>query len=786
MKRSLVSVALNMALLPAVILSHTTHAEQVTPDSDKKIETIMVTGQKIARSLQETTTSVAVLTPEQLEQQQINSFDDVMINIANTHSDNNRSFSIRGIDGFNVSGGGNSFLASIYVDGAPLPADLVRAGAFSTWDAQQIEVLRGPQSTLQGRNALAGAVILNTQNPTYDWQGKYKLTVGSHGHQDLGVAIGGGIVDEQLAFRFSAEETSDDGTVKNTFDNSDASASDEHTYRLKFLYEPTNLEGFSAQLSLMNAERSYGTTTLAIAEGQNPFENRITVFNDPRRRKTSSDLASLTLQYDIDDHLSIASYTTYSTVDTSFVWDSDYVAKRGIEPTVDTGSTRSNDSNIDTLSQELRLTFDYDSFSGVLGGYYFNADSESTSTGLNHYQLSRFGLSSDGLQAQFKLPKNIADLVYSQYDAFNPATTEIYTQLSSEVTSYALFADGVWHLNNQWDLLAGIRFDKEKQSNANDAKYTILNQDKMPNPANYAGTPLEGITPLIAGINNKLLAFAAQASKTAPMVDASFNTLLPKIGASYHINDNATASFTYQKGYRSGGVGVNQATSQIFEYDAEYTDNYELSYRSTWLDNKLTVNANLFYIDWKDQQVDVQLSTNTYDRETKNAGSSKVQGFELELNYLVSNNLTAYAAIGYSGTEFTNFKISIPVADGFKETDLSGRRFMAPQRTHNLGLTYQADNGFFTNLNLNYASNAPTAINPERNGDKPGDPYYDLHNDARTLVNLQIGYEWESVGVYLIGKNLLDEEYFTSNGVRNPDLGKPREFALNIRGVFDL
>ncbi|MDP5212315.1 TonB-dependent receptor [Pseudoalteromonas tunicata] len=790
MKLNNLTLALRVAFfIPLGLVSHISAANQqdaATQEPAKQdIEKIMVTGQKITRSLQETTSSVAVLTSEVIEQQQIDTFTDVLVRTANTHADD-YGFSIRGIDGFNVSGGGNSYLASVYIDGAPLPASLIRNGGFSTWDAKQIEILRGPQSTLQGRNALAGAVILNTQDASFYNEGKYRLTLGSNGQQEAALAIGGGLIDETLAFRFSGEEKRYDGTITNTFDNSDSDADDSHTYRLKLLYTPENIDGFSAQLSVMNAKRVYGDANLTIDGGTDPFANRVTQYNDPRSRQVSTDLISLGLNYDLNEAVSFSSYTTYSDVVEAFDWDSDYPQGFGSTPITDTGSATLYNNQEDTLTQEFRFNFEYEQFSAVAGAYYFKGDSTALSTGLNNYVLARLGLSSSALQAQYQLSPHIADLVISQYDAFNPAKTEIFSLSTSEVTSYALFADGVWHINDQWDILAGIRFDREKQQNAADAKYTILNQDKMPQASHYIGTPYAAIAPLISGINSLLLGMADKASQTAPLSDASFNTVLPKIGATYHFNDDLITTFTYQKGYRSGGVGVNQARSEVFEYDPEYTDNYELSIRSTWLDGKLTANANVFYLDWKDQQVSVQLSPNNFDLQTFNAGQSTVKGMELELNYVINHNLKTYLALGHSGTEFTDFKVVTPTSNnGQTEFDLSGRQFPAPENTHSLGLTYQSDEGFFTDINVNYASAAPDRTNPYRDGLEPTHPYFDLHNNARTLVNAQLGYEWESFGVYLVGSNLLDEEYFVSNRVRNPRLGKPREFALTVRGVFD-
>ena len=129
---------------------------------------------------------------------------------------------------------------------------------------------------------------------------------------------------------------------------------------------------------------------------------------------------------------------------------------------------------------------------------------------------------------------------------------------------------------------------------------------------------------------------------------------------SYHWNEDLTTSFTFQQGYRSGGVGTNVATTKPYQYDAEYTNNYEFSLRSTWLDGALVANANIFYIDWTEQQVDVQLSGNIFDSETRNAGSSELTGFEVELTYQVTNQLKLYSSLGQAKSEFTDFTLEIP------------------------------------------------------------------------------------------------------------------------------
>jgi iron complex outermembrane recepter protein len=146
---------------------------QQSPDGTKEpdIERITVKGEKTDRGLQDTTTSVAVTTALKIEQENLQSLDDIINRTANVSSMyGSRGFTIRGIA--NEAGAPNP-LASVYLDGAALPSQLSDSGPTDLWDISQVEILRGPQSTIQGENALAGAVILRSADPTMDWSGKY-------------------------------------------------------------------------------------------------------------------------------------------------------------------------------------------------------------------------------------------------------------------------------------------------------------------------------------------------------------------------------------------------------------------------------------------------------------------------------------------------------------------------------------------------------------------------------------------------------------------------------------
>ncbi|MEM6641270.1 MAG: Plug domain-containing protein, partial [Pseudomonadota bacterium] len=141
-------------------------------NEERTVETVLVTGQKVNRDLQDTVDSVKVVTELDFVEKNIVDLIDVFDRTANVTSVNGASFNIRGINSLNVSGGGSSDLATIYVDGSPLPRQASFAAPVDIWDVEQIEIFRGPQSTLQGRASLAGAILVNTADPTFEWTGR--------------------------------------------------------------------------------------------------------------------------------------------------------------------------------------------------------------------------------------------------------------------------------------------------------------------------------------------------------------------------------------------------------------------------------------------------------------------------------------------------------------------------------------------------------------------------------------------------------------------------------------
>jgi outer membrane receptor protein involved in Fe transport len=223
---------------------------------------------------------------------------------------------------------------------------------------------------------------------------------------------------------------------------------------------------------------------------------------------------------------------------------------------------------------------------------------------------------------------------------------------------------------------------------------------------------------------------------------------LPKVGLVREIDERQSLGFTVQKGFRAGGAGVQNASGEQFVYDPEFTWNYELSYKGTLLDNRLSLNANVFFTDWTDQQVEVLEDPSDFNSSViRNAANSSSKGFEVEANYRVNPALTGFASIGYVDSKFDDFVDQ-------NLGDLSGFPYPeAPKWNLAVGGQYQSRLGWFVGADAKYLSEYLARFG--------ADPQEYL--DGYTVVNAQVGYRKDRWEVKLFAENLFDKEYFVYN-----------------------
>lgn len=738
-------------------------AEAPSASNQPASDEIVVTGEKADRTIQHTTTSVAVTTPQQLRDQAILSIQDVYNRTANVSETYGSSgFTIRGVNNKGVSGAGGADTATVYVDGAPLPSEALFGGPTDLWDVAQVEVLRGPQSTIQGLNALAGSVVIDTKDPTQKWSADGRLLWSSQMQRSFAAAVGGPIVPGELAFRLAVEHRADRGIIRNTTRGGYDDALNSLNLRAKLLWTPSALPDLTVKLGYNRVRRAggymyqYVDTSVA-----NYYDNRTSQSNRPNRGNIATDIATADIAYRLGDHLKLSSITSWNRVHSDIAADADYTA-------ADTSSIH-NVYTTKTLTEELRLNYKDERLSGLLGGWYYHrnqayfANSQvnvATPTGTIASLLQSGGF-----------PATSANQITALYAAQLPVIPVLYTANQPiRVETAAIFGDGRYKLTERFSLIAGFRYDHERSRIASDS--TARFTGTYPNPATF-GAPGSALYQAITAINAGVAGIVASAGASAPAATRNFNAFLPKGGISMDWNPHLTTAVTVQKGYRSGGSSQNPARSTLVAYDPEHTLNFEGALRSNWLGGRLTLNANLFYTRWTNQQVTVYRGLNTYDYNTVNAGKSHLWGFEVEAGHRFSKVIDAYASLGHVETRFDQFQLP---AGTTTTSDLSGSQFAyAPRWTLAGGLNAKLQSGWTGNINVNWRSSVFTSVGAGQEQYRVG---------ARAVVNARVGYDAGHWGAYLFARNLLNAKYKQYNyaDLHQAVLGEPQ----TIGGEVDL
>lgn len=731
---------------------------QETAPADQPAE-IIVTGEKSSRSLQETTASVAVVTDERIADENILTIQEIYQRTANISETYGASgFSIRGIDQRGVSGGGDAATATVFVDGAPVQQDVLSNGPTDMWDIAQVEIFRGPQSTIQGLNALAGAVHIRTQDPGFDWSLRARAGISSFDTTQFAVAGGGPLVPDELAFRVSAEKRDSDGFIYNTTRKAPENPVDSISLRGKLLWTPSALPEFEARLNFHHFETKGGYLFVYVdRSNRDYFDTRSNPSDYPNSSDVDNDQVTLDLRYNLSSELSLTALGTWTDTDFIRKYDGDYSAASIAYSDIAGGG--------ETITQELRLNYEGDRLSGLVGLFYYNRDQYRQAhqvTLVPTPEATIANLLSRNLGAE------AAAQVASLYAAALPNIPVDYTSdFPSGVETMAVFADARYRLTDRLSLLGGFRYDHERNTIGGDAIATFVGS--LPDPAAFGAN----LVPVITAVNGAVLGFVSDANGSAPAGTRNFDAFLPKAGIEMAWTPDLATAVVVQRGYRSGGSSFNTARSELFAYDPEFTWNYELSLRSSWLDGRLTLNANAFYIDWTEQQTTANFGNGTYDTHTVNAGKSHVYGFELELAHRVSSTFDWYANVGHTRTKFDEF-----VTDVGSITDLSGLEFpYAPEWTLSGGANVRLGSGFNANVNASYRSAVMTNVQV---------PQTDHRVGARTLVNARVGYEADYWSVSLFANNLFDEKYdqYVNSFTNFAIIGAPRSIGVVLESGF--
>lgn len=705
------AIALCASALLVTAFPFAAPAQSVSEGNRPAIEEIVVKGQKREQALKEVNSSVAVYSGDLIDSLTFQELTDLYRftpNVIAAESDEGE-FNIRGIfyRGENFSESGNT--ASVYIDGVFQSNLAVEAGPQSIFDLAAVEIYRGPQSTIQGRNALAGAIIVRTQDPTFEWDARARVQTAEYGTRRIGVAVGGPILEDELAFRVAYEDARTDGFIENpVLGIDDYNADDTENLRVKLLWEPEALDTFSALLSYAAstglAGPGFGTGGI---DGPNFLERKSFAANNTLL-DIETDNWALTLRNRFSDQITLEWISTWSEANELGGPRFEFDPAAGLDVTTD-------DEEI--LTTELRTILDGDRWSGVAGLYYFNRERTRTR------------------DLFFPVPGT---------DIF------VFQDVAQESENYAVYFDGEFQMTPAWALLFGARYDEETYDDVGASAIAFV--------------PSGSANPIDPG------------SLATNVTDTDFGAFLPKLGIRWDMSERLSWSLVIQRGYRAGGAAID-GDNNAYTYDPEYTTNYELALRSSWFDDRLIVNGNVFFMDWTDQQVFVTNPDNEFEGLIQNAGESSVSGVEIDFTAALSARLSMFGALGYLDTEFEQY-------EDFFSGNLTGNEFgRAPDFQWALGFNYEHENGFYGSVDAGHSSEAySSSLNLPEN-----------QLDSYTVMNAKLGYRWRQWDFAVFGRNVLDEEYFIRidrNDSRAPagfgfaQVGAPRVIGVEARASF--
>ena len=773
------------------------------PASAATLEEVVVTATKRAESLQDVSISMLAVSGETIREESITKMEDLtnsMPAVTVTSNPIGNFIFIRGIGSSTNQGIEQS--VSMFHDGIYMGRHQLSRAPFM--DIERVEVLRGPQSIMFGKNTVGGALSVIAAKPTQENEAMVSVLAGQDGEQEVNLMVSGGLTDN-VAGRFAYRDYQYDGFMTNLATGNDEAGSDDWTARgtlvwdvddqtsVTFKHEASefNQTGRNMQASVNNpfalgaffnglisqlAEHYSGSSSeslddqrivindgglglIAIGAFGGAFEDAATAAGLPDKAEMSDNemqVSTLTLETLIGDHTftATAGLAHYEYVD---VCDCDF----GPLPLVQVDATEDYDQE----SLELRLTSPGgESIDYIVGAYFHNSDLRFDST-------ETFG-SSIAAPALGLTPSQVPNVARTYY-------------FEQEQEQMSVFGSATWNMDDTTRLTLGLRYTEEEKT----ADRELFKRLAAGTVAEYDALPGSVTGFLDVGLWNGLLGTFEHEllgqKRTEEFVDWSFNL-------EHDISDDVMVYGLVSTGVKGGGfdarylknpeistttissgdellTNVPVAGFDKYEYEEEEALNMELGFKSTLLDGAMTFNATLFRTEITDLQVSI------FDGGTAflvdNAAEMTAQGVEFDVKWAATDSLTVSAAGAYLDNKFDSFPESpcwkrAPTSDDAAlcidgAQDASGEpNILSPEFSMNLRLDHEMPVG----NSLLLRSSVSAFYSDEHFTAADLDPVM-AFQDAYTRVNLRLALgdaagKWD---VALIGKNITDEEVSVNN-----------------------
>ena len=658
--------------------------------SSALLEEVIVTARKREEGSQDVPMSISAFNSNQIDALKVRDLTNLAVGMPNVALDDvgttrgTANFSIRGL-GINSSIPSIDPTVGVFVNGIYLGVN--NGIIFDVFDLESIEVLRGPQGILFGRNVTGGAILMNTKKPgdTLDATIKAAVDTGGDGGYNtyLMGAIGGPVTDT-LGLRLTAYWNDDEGWHENQFDGSDVQAVEQQMIRGTLAWMPTD----RTELVLR-----YEYTDI---EGDGPVSQSHTSGSGIPGTPFNADRDSFDANYDLKGFQDIETdfFTAELNVDVDF-GDGTITALYGWR---DNESHSSSDIDAqpvplfhapaDLLAEqnsfELRYNGEFGNANITTGVYWFDNDIE--------YHERR-----DLLGALTPIVSGGAlgsDISYQIQDGGG-----LY-----DVETMAFFAAMDYALTDRLTLTAGARWSSEEKSA--EVATLALNTNVLLIPETIVGGQPVYVNP-VTGTDTRCNIVENGDCFLDFKDDDKWDTFAPKLGLSYAFSDEAQLYAHWSRGFRSGGYNLRNTspTAAPGPFDEEQVDNYEVGYKSQSDWGKL--NAALFYSDIGDMQREVNLAdpTSGVVQIIDNTADATIWGLEVDGTFRLGDSLLLLASVGYMDASYDKVKFDLN-GDGVVDSKDKGLDLpRAPEWTYSLGMNYDFEIGSwgFATARINYA-----------------------------------------------------------------------------------
>ena len=621
-----------------------TAADEAQADSND----IIVTARRRSESAQDIPLAVSVLDAKQLDETgafNVNRLQQLAPTLQFYSSNpRNTAVNIRGLGvPFGLTSDGFEQGVGIYVD--DVYYSRVASATFDFLDVAQIEVLRGPQGTLYGKNTTAGAINIQTNQPTFDFEGRAEVSVGNYNFQQARLAVSGPL-SETVAARIAFSGTSRNGTIRNVTTGENIQSLDNIGLRAQLLWEPTSdlkiklVGDYNKQDAVCCGSVFVGTgatqrplnrqfAALAAAQNYappsaNPFD-RLTDLDSNLNAGNVIAGAALKITWDVGPG-TFTSVTAWRYWDWKPENDRDFTGLSIV-------ALSQNPSQQDQYTQEFRYAYTGDRFDFVLGAFAFNQRIDTQGTEAHGINSSRWSIA----------PNNPLSLDPSVLNGLTARNTQFLKS-----TSAALFGQLSWKVTDAFTIQPGVRLNYDEKQG--------FYQRRV-----FTGTGVE-----LAGRETDARS-RAQLGVFQPQISAPEDTdwnLTYDLTLSYEVAPDVLAYGTYAKSFKTIGINQNglptdangQPIAAAGTIRPEKVDHFEVGLKSQFWDRKATLNLAAFRTDIRDYQATVNNGQFGVLRGfLANAGKVRSQGIEADFSVRPSARFTAYANAAYTDAKYVRF-----------------------------------------------------------------------------------------------------------------------------------